>query len=87
MVSTDPKKQVQHLRMAEYWYNSSFHSSLQKTPFEALYMDIYPQPQINEFSMEGTTDSEAQTTTAVNTEAQSLNCPATHEEICRSQTN
>ena len=23
-------------------------------------MDIYPQPQINEFSMEGTTDSEAQ---------------------------
>lgn len=26
-----------------------------------------------------------QTTTAVNTEAQSLNCPAAHEEICRSQ--
>lgn len=58
MVSTDPKKRVQHLPMAEYWYNSSFHSSLQKTPLEALYG--YPQPQISEFSMVGTTDSEAQ---------------------------
>lgn len=60
------------------------HSPLQKTPFEALYG--YPQPQISEFSMVGTTDSEAQTTTVVvNTEAQSPNCPAAHEEICRSQ--
>jgi hypothetical protein len=70
LVSTDPKKRVQHLAMAEYWYNSSFHSSLQETPFEALYG--YPQRQISEFSMVGTTDSEAQTTTAVNTEAHLL---------------
>lgn len=33
--------------MAEYWYNSCFHSSLKKTPFEALYG--YPPPQISEY--------------------------------------
>lgn len=32
--------------MAEYWYNTSYHSSLQKTPFEAAYG--YPSPNICE---------------------------------------
>lgn len=59
MVSQEPKKWAQNLSMAEYWYNTSFQSSLQKTPFEALYG--YPAPQISELSVSGTTDSEALT--------------------------
>lgn len=45
MTSTAPKKWIKHLAMAEYWYNTSFHSSLKKTPFQALYG--YPPPDIN----------------------------------------
>lgn len=37
MASTEPRKWTEHLAMADYWYNTSFHSSLQKTPFEAMY--------------------------------------------------
>ena len=47
LTSAHPTKWVQHLPMAEYWYNSSFHSSLKKTPFEALYG--YPPPQLSEY--------------------------------------
>lgn len=51
MASAEPKKWVYHLPMAEYWYNTSFHSSLQKTPFQALYG--YDPPNISEFSLPG----------------------------------
>lgn len=45
MISTEPKKWALHLSMAEYWYNTSFHSSLKKTPFQAMYG--YPPPDLH----------------------------------------
>lgn len=32
-----PSKWVQWVSLAEFWYNSSFHSSLGRSPFEVLY--------------------------------------------------
>jgi hypothetical protein len=32
-----PKKWLSWLSLAEFWYNTSYHSSLGKSPFEALY--------------------------------------------------
>lgn len=49
MTSSHPKRWIKHLGLAEYWYNTSFHSSLQKTPFEAMYG--YPPPAISEYSL------------------------------------
>jgi hypothetical protein len=57
MVFADPKKWTTWLPMAEYWYNTSFHSSLKVTPFEALYG--FPPPALGEFSIPGTVDKEA----------------------------
>ncbi|GAA0164566.1 hypothetical protein LIER_20166 [Lithospermum erythrorhizon] len=37
MCSARPKDWSNWLPMAEFWYNTSFHSSLKLTPFEALY--------------------------------------------------
>lgn len=50
MVFQEPKKWNSWLPMAEWWYNTSYHSSLQMTPFEALYN--YPPPMIGEFNIE-----------------------------------
>jgi transposase InsO family protein len=36
-VTDSPQSWFQYLHLAEYWYNTSFHSSLKLTPFEALY--------------------------------------------------
>ncbi|KAJ1411180.1 Ribonuclease H-like superfamily [Sesbania bispinosa] len=36
-VSDEPRRWFQYLYLSEYWYNSSFHSSLRMSPFEALY--------------------------------------------------
>jgi hypothetical protein len=36
-VSACPKKWCQWLSLAEYQYNTSFHSSIGRSPFEALY--------------------------------------------------
>jgi hypothetical protein len=36
-VRSCPSKWSSWLSVAEYWYNSSFHSSLRNTPFEVLY--------------------------------------------------
>uniref|UniRef100_A0A8R7Q7P2 Tf2-1-like SH3-like domain-containing protein n=1 Tax=Triticum urartu TaxID=4572 RepID=A0A8R7Q7P2_TRIUA len=32
-----PKKWFEWLHLAEYWYNTTYHSALEKTPFEVLY--------------------------------------------------
>jgi hypothetical protein len=35
--SEQPRKWYKFLHLAEYWYNSSFHSAIKMSPFEALY--------------------------------------------------
>jgi hypothetical protein len=39
------KKWISWLHLAEWWYNSNYHTSLKCTPFEALYG--YPPPLIS----------------------------------------
>jgi hypothetical protein len=46
MAFQEPKKWVTWLPTAEWWYNSSYHTAIKTTPFEALYG--YPPPQIQE---------------------------------------
>jgi transposase InsO family protein len=36
-ISACPKKWLTWLLLADYWYNSSYHSAIQRSPFEALY--------------------------------------------------
>jgi transposase InsO family protein len=36
-VNAFPKKWLAQLSLAEFWYNTSFHSAIGRTPFEALY--------------------------------------------------
>lgn len=36
-VSEEPRLWLKFLPLAEYWYNTSFHSAIGMTPFEALY--------------------------------------------------
>jgi hypothetical protein len=44
MVFNQPMKWAKWLPLAEYWYNTNFHSALKQTPFEALYG--YSPPQL-----------------------------------------
>jgi hypothetical protein len=44
MTSDNPKHWYKWLALAEFWYNTSYHSALQCTPFEALYG--YPPPHM-----------------------------------------
>ncbi|GKB96109.1 retrotransposable element Tf2 [Tanacetum coccineum] len=37
MTGDKPKEWTQWLSLAEYWYNTNFHTSIQTTPYEALY--------------------------------------------------
>lgn len=37
MTSDSPKKWFSWLPMAEYWYNTNYHTALKSTPFQALY--------------------------------------------------
>jgi hypothetical protein len=37
MVFLEPKKWLHWLPLAEWWYNTNYHTSLKCTPFEALY--------------------------------------------------
>jgi hypothetical protein len=58
MAFETPKKWSQYLPLAEWWYNTSYHTSLQITPFQALYG--FPPPQIIETILPGHISEEAQ---------------------------
>jgi ribosomal protein L21E len=49
MVFKEPRKWAEWIPAAEWWYNSSYHSSLKCSPFEALYG--YKPPQIQEVAL------------------------------------
>jgi hypothetical protein len=36
-VNDSPSKWIKWLSLAEYWYNTSFHSALERSQFEVLY--------------------------------------------------
>jgi hypothetical protein len=51
MVFMEPKKWSSWLSPAEWWYNTNYHTSLQITPFKALYG--YAPPMITEVRIPG----------------------------------
>lgn len=54
----EPKKWTSWLSLAEFWYNTAFHTSLQISPFQDLYG--FPPPQISELAIPGLADLDAQ---------------------------
>jgi hypothetical protein len=42
---TTPKHWIKWISLGELWYNTSFHSLLQCTPFKALYV-VYSSPRL-----------------------------------------
>jgi Integrase zinc binding domain/Chromo (CHRromatin Organisation MOdifier) domain len=46
MLLDQPKNWSQWLPLAQWWYNSNFHSSLKMTPFQALYGFAPPHPSL-----------------------------------------
>jgi hypothetical protein len=59
MAFAEPKKWCYWLSLAEWWYNSSYHTATKFTPFHALYG--FPAPLISEISIPGPTDADAKT--------------------------
>lgn len=57
MIFSEPHKWASWLSLAEFWYNTSFHTALNITPFQALY-GVAP-PQISELSIPGPPDLDA----------------------------
>jgi transposase InsO family protein len=55
MAFNQPRKWHSWLTMAEWWYNTSFHTSLNMTPFQALYG--FPPPMIVELNLPIALDS------------------------------
>jgi hypothetical protein len=51
MTFLEPKKWTTWLSLAEWWYNTNYHTSLQCTPFQAFYG--YPLPLISEVMIPG----------------------------------
>lgn len=60
MAFQEPHQWYSWLALAEWWYNTTYHTSLQMTPFQAMYG--YPPPQINEFSVPCNVSVEARVT-------------------------
>lgn len=59
LVHAKPEKWSQWLPQAEFWYNTTFHSALGKSPFEVLYGRAPRQFAIQNSSLPGHTDVEA----------------------------
>lgn len=57
MIFQEPHKWSKWLSLAEFWYNTSYHTALNITPFQALYGNA--PPQISELSVPGPSDLEA----------------------------
>jgi hypothetical protein len=51
MAFKEPKKLLHWLPLAKWWYNTTYHSSLKCTPFEALYS--YSPPMISKIMIPG----------------------------------
>uniref|UniRef100_A0A453NRI9 Reverse transcriptase n=1 Tax=Aegilops tauschii subsp. strangulata TaxID=200361 RepID=A0A453NRI9_AEGTS len=58
MTTNEPKKWMSWVPLAEYWYNSTYHTALKMSPFQALYG--FPPPLISEPAIPGPEDTEAQ---------------------------
>lgn len=58
MSTLEPKKWLSWLPLAEYWYNTTYHTALKMSPFQALYG--FPPPLISELAIPGPEDLEAQ---------------------------
>lgn len=54
MVFQQPKKWCDWLPVAKWWYNCSYHSAIQMTPFQALYE--YPPPLLQQIPAPAPTD-------------------------------
>ena len=57
MATDQPHQWVAWLSLAEYWYNSTYHTTLKMSPFQALYG--FPPPLISELAIPGPEDEEA----------------------------
>ena len=62
MAFSEPKKWVDWLPAAEWWYNCSYHTAIKMSPFEALYE--YPPPLLTSLLSPETLSQEAQLTIA-----------------------
>lgn len=60
MTFQEPQQWCSWLALAEWWYNTTYHTSIQMTPFRALYG--YSPPQVNEFSVPCNISEEARVT-------------------------
>jgi hypothetical protein len=60
MVFSEPNKWHDWLPAAEWWYNSSYHTSIKMSPFQALYE--YPLPFLTELPIQTSLPAPAQTT-------------------------
>jgi hypothetical protein len=57
MAFSEPKKWCSWLSLAEWWYNSTYHTATKFTPFHALYG--FPAPMISEISISGPVELDA----------------------------
>jgi hypothetical protein len=60
MVFQQPKKWIDYLPAAEFWYNCSYHTAIKMSPFEALYE--YAPPLLTELPAPSSMTPAAQTT-------------------------
>lgn len=57
MTSTEPKKWCSWISLAEYWYNTTYHTAIKMSPFQALYG--FPPPLISELAIPGPEEEDA----------------------------